>query len=255
MTDLYAGLVERLDSGAGSSVTRHCLATFSALLNHWTEKPWLGLRMASDPEEGSDALSSLLFDWSTPHKDDSLIGLADHALGHHDALVPKLHHTEAVLRNEAKHELSFGWSPACVVELRTVFANALGRGSHGVRSAVDEPRRVRGPTPFADEVIHDPERLADRHGVLVRVFVLLTVGEDVPVARSLRTGVHGMFAGVALTGEQHDHRAFGVRHEGQRPSGRTGQPCLQPASADPRPKCLRHRLGRHRKGTAAIDHP
>ncbi|MEU6536624.1 hypothetical protein [Streptomyces sp. NPDC047000] len=105
MPDLYAGLVERLDSGVGSSVERHCLAAFSALLGHWTEKPWLGLRMAPDPEESSDALSGLLFDWSTPHQDDSLIGLAGRALGHDDILVTRLRHTEAILRNETRHEL------------------------------------------------------------------------------------------------------------------------------------------------------
>ncbi|MFF7803164.1 hypothetical protein, partial [Streptomyces olivaceus] len=64
-----------------------------------------------------------------------------------------------------------------------------------------------------------------------------------------------MHTGIALFFEHHQHRALGVRYEGQRPARRTGQPRLQLSAVDPRPKIFQHRLGRHRDGTVVIDHP
>jgi hypothetical protein len=51
----------------------------------------------------------------------------------------------------------------------------------------------------------------------------------IPVARALSAGVHGVLAGIAFLFERHHHRALGIRHESQRSSRRTGQPCLTPA--------------------------
>ncbi|NEA99117.1 hypothetical protein [Streptomyces sp. SID13726] len=103
MPELYADLIARLDSETDNK--RHCIDTFTALLSHWVDREWIGLRMAPVPDESSDALCSLLFEWSTPHEDDSLTGLASRVLDHDDSLVTKLHHLETTLRNEARHEL------------------------------------------------------------------------------------------------------------------------------------------------------
>ncbi|MET9406306.1 hypothetical protein ABZX90_11140 [Streptomyces sp. NPDC002935] len=105
MTELYAELVAQLNSDEGSDNKRHCIETFTALLSHWTDRGWVGLRLAPDPDESSDALRSLLFEWSSPHEDDSLIGLAGRVLGHDDRLVTELHHLEEILRSQARHEL------------------------------------------------------------------------------------------------------------------------------------------------------
>ncbi|MFI6283946.1 hypothetical protein ACIBCM_04155 [Streptomyces sp. NPDC051018] len=105
MPELYAELVARLDSDTDSDGKRHCVRTFTALLSHWVDRRWTGLRMAPDPDESSDALCALLFEWSSPHEDDSLTGLAGRVLDHDDRLVTRLYHLEATLWNEARHEL------------------------------------------------------------------------------------------------------------------------------------------------------
>ncbi|MEU5096368.1 hypothetical protein [Streptomyces sp. NPDC020996] len=109
MPELYADLLARLDSDAfgvsGSAVKRHCLDTFAALLGHWTDRDWLGLRMAPDPQESSEALYRLLFAWSTPSVNDSLTGHAHRVLDPGDPLITRLHHLETLLLREARHEL------------------------------------------------------------------------------------------------------------------------------------------------------
>lgn len=105
MQDLYAELVARLNSDLGSDDKQHCMETFTALLRHWVDRRWVGLRLAPDPDESGDALCNLLFEWSSPHEDDSLIGLAGRVLGHDDRLVAELYHLEETLRSEARHEL------------------------------------------------------------------------------------------------------------------------------------------------------
>ncbi len=102
---LYGDLVTRLHSDMDTADKRHCLATFTALLHLWVQRTWLGLRMASEPEENSAALCDLLFEWSSPHADDSLMGLADRALGHDDPIIRTLYHLEETLRGAARHEL------------------------------------------------------------------------------------------------------------------------------------------------------
>lgn len=103
--ELYAELVAQLGSDEGPDRKRHCIETFTVLLSHWLDRRWVGLRAAPDPDESSDAVCDLLFEWSSPHGDDSLIGLAGRALGHEDRLVTELHHLEATLRSEARHEM------------------------------------------------------------------------------------------------------------------------------------------------------
>ncbi|MEV8031692.1 hypothetical protein [Streptomyces sp. NPDC086182] len=105
MPELYAELVARLNSDESTDGKRHCVETFSALLSHRVERSWTGLRTAPEPDESGDALCDLLFEWSSPHEDDSLIGLAGRVLGHEDRLVTELYHLEAALRSEARHEL------------------------------------------------------------------------------------------------------------------------------------------------------
>ncbi|MFF9351848.1 hypothetical protein [Streptomyces sp. NPDC014734] len=110
MGELYAELVERLRSDTGSDGKRHCVETFTALLRYWVDRRWLGLRMAPEPDESSEALCELLFAWSSPHEDDSLSGLADHLFDRDDPLLSTLRHLESTLWNGARYEL----------ELRTV---------------------------------------------------------------------------------------------------------------------------------------
>ncbi|MER6607660.1 hypothetical protein ABT282_17510 [Streptomyces sp. NPDC000927] len=108
--ELYKDLVARLTSGTGADDPWHCIRTFASLLRHRVEHRWLGMRMVADRDESSEALCSLLFDWSTPHEDDSLIGLAGRVLDRDDPLITTLYHLEELLRSEAGHEL----------ELRTI---------------------------------------------------------------------------------------------------------------------------------------
>lgn len=122
-------------------------------------------------------------------------------------------------------------------------------------SAIDYPARVRRPGSRADKVLHDPERLTDGHGVLVRILVVLSVGKDEPRTRSHGSWLHGMLAGITVCFEQHHHRPLGIRHEGRRSPRRTARPCLHLTSVDPRPKRLQHHLGRHGDGAVVIDHP
>lgn len=105
MADLYADLVARLGSDAGAEEKRHCLETFTALLGHWASRPWLGLNAAPEPTETCDMLLDLLFEWSTPDRDDSLIGLASGVLDHGDRLLSRVYELENELRIRAGHEL------------------------------------------------------------------------------------------------------------------------------------------------------
>lgn len=104
MADLYADLLTRLRSGTESE-NRHCLDAFTAMLECWGGRTWLGLRGVPDPRESHEALHDLLFTWSTPHEDDSLTHLAIRTLGHEDRTVTALYHLEANLRSEVLHEL------------------------------------------------------------------------------------------------------------------------------------------------------
>ncbi|MFB7918370.1 hypothetical protein [Streptomyces sp. NPDC056061] len=119
MAELYAELVARLRSGADADTKRHCVETFTALLGHWADRGWLGLRMAAEPDESSEALCHLLFAWSSPHEDDSLIGLAGRVLDRDDRLVDTLHHLETTLWNAAGHELELRACAAKAVEDET----------------------------------------------------------------------------------------------------------------------------------------
>ncbi|GIF97061.1 hypothetical protein [Catellatospora citrea] len=106
MSDLYADLAARLRSDAGTEDDkRHCLETFVALLGYWAGRPWLGLDRAPDPTETCDTLLDLLFEWSTPDRDDSLIGLAGGVLDHGDRVLARLYELENELQVRAAHEL------------------------------------------------------------------------------------------------------------------------------------------------------
>lgn len=109
MAELYGELTAHLASDSGSDsdeeTTVHCFSTFVALLDHWVRRPWLGLRMAPDPEETADELATLLFDWSTPHEDDSLTGLAYRVLDRDSPLIGEVHELERRLEVRLRHEV------------------------------------------------------------------------------------------------------------------------------------------------------
>ncbi|MET8150265.1 hypothetical protein ACIBSW_13245 [Actinoplanes sp. NPDC049668] len=105
MARLYGDLTAHLNSDADARVKRHCVQTFTALLDLWVSRPWLGLAMAPDPPETFHALLDLLFEWSTPHYDDSLIGLAGRVLDHDDSTITTLYELERELRLRATYEL------------------------------------------------------------------------------------------------------------------------------------------------------
>ncbi|MDI1465362.1 hypothetical protein QEZ54_30780 [Catellatospora sp. KI3] len=105
MSELYADLTARLASDAGARDKEHGLRTFTALLEHWTSRPWLGVSAAPDPAETCAELLGQLFDWSTPHRDDSVIGLAGAVLDRDDPVLARLHGLEHELQVRAGHEL------------------------------------------------------------------------------------------------------------------------------------------------------
>lgn len=105
MPELYTDLVARLNSDVDKARKWHCLRTFVALLDHWTSRPWLGVRSAPDPTETHHALYDLLFEWSTPDQDDSLMGLAGQILDPDDLLLAQLRESDSELRLRARHEL------------------------------------------------------------------------------------------------------------------------------------------------------
>lgn len=61
--------------------------------------------MAADPGESADELATLFFDWSTPHEDDSLIGLANQTLGHDSPLRHEFYELERRLETRLTHEV------------------------------------------------------------------------------------------------------------------------------------------------------
>ncbi|MCP2327974.1 hypothetical protein HDA40_006481 [Hamadaea flava] len=105
MSDLYTGLRARLDGDLAQEEMRHCLETFTALLGGWVGRPWLGLTSAPDPAETPDMLLDLLFEWSTPDRDDSVIGLASSVLDPDDGVLARLYELENELRVRAEHDL------------------------------------------------------------------------------------------------------------------------------------------------------
>lgn len=107
MAELYADLTARLCAATDTRTKRHCLATFTALLRLWVDRPWLGLRMAPDPPESGEELHELLFEWSTPHGDDSLMGLAFATVDdHQDRLIADLYTVQRLLEVRARCELA-----------------------------------------------------------------------------------------------------------------------------------------------------
>jgi hypothetical protein len=105
MAELYGDLAVRLASETDDVTKRHCLSVFIALLDHWLGRPWLGLRMAPDPEESAEELAALLFDWSTPHEDDSLTGLVQRTVGHDSRLAHAVWELERRLDVRMRHEV------------------------------------------------------------------------------------------------------------------------------------------------------
>lgn len=105
MAELYDSLTVQLNSDVDTKVKRYCLKVFAALLDRWAHRPWLGLRMASDPVETYEQLCDLLFTWSTPHKDDALLGLAGQVLHHEDRVMTDLYRLEKQLWLQTSHQL------------------------------------------------------------------------------------------------------------------------------------------------------
>ncbi|HEX6358342.1 hypothetical protein [Actinophytocola sp.] len=105
MPELYTDMVARLKSDIGTYDKWQCLATFAALLDYWVGRPWLGLNSAPEPTENCDALCDLLFESSTPDRDDSLIGLASDVLDEDDYVLDRLRELEGALDTRASYEL------------------------------------------------------------------------------------------------------------------------------------------------------
>jgi len=105
MSQLYSDLRTRVMSGSDVDLHRHCLRAFTALLRYWVGQPWLGLRMTPDPAETYDARIDLLFEWSTPDEDDSLIGLAGRVLARADPILDDLHQLKQQLRIRSQHTM------------------------------------------------------------------------------------------------------------------------------------------------------
>ncbi|WP_326687108.1 hypothetical protein OIE63_08030 [Streptomyces sp. NBC_01795] len=106
LPELYAALRARLRMRPGSpEAARHALAVFTALLRLRVARPWLGVRLAAEPQDTCEALYDLLFEWSSPDEDDSLTGLALRALTADDPLLASLYDVARRLDTEARHEL------------------------------------------------------------------------------------------------------------------------------------------------------
>lgn len=107
MAELYADLKARLDADTDAATKRHCLATFTAILRLWVDRPWLGLRSAPDPAETGEELHALLFEWSTPLGDDELVGLAHATLDdHRDRIIDDLYTLRRLLEVRTRFELA-----------------------------------------------------------------------------------------------------------------------------------------------------
>lgn len=122
-------------------------------------------------------------------------------------------------------------------------------------SAVGHSACVRRPGTLAHNVIHDSERLVDRHDVLVRVPVLLPVGQDEPTARSIGPGVHSVFAGIpSFSSSITIARSVFVTTANDRPDE-----LVSHVSSCPRPILARRisstTSGRHRDCFDVIEHP
>jgi len=108
LAELYTDVVARLEFDADTKVKRHCVRTFTALLSHWAGRQWTGLRMAPDPMETHEEMLELVFEWSTPNTDDSLVALVRRVLpADTDDLLPELYFLkrELELRSESEAEL------------------------------------------------------------------------------------------------------------------------------------------------------
>ncbi|MGW1681710.1 hypothetical protein [Saccharopolyspora sp. NPDC002376] len=84
---------------------RHRIAVLLMLARHWSRRTWPALTAAAEPRESYREIRELLFDWSTPHRDDSLTGWAADLLGHDDRLLPGLYELEAELNLRMHHEI------------------------------------------------------------------------------------------------------------------------------------------------------
>lgn len=101
MRELYARALAALP-GRGR---QHAMLMVSALLELWFEP--MDLRAAPEPVETARDLLALLFQWSTPHADDSLIARARDAFGGagDEALQSTLYEIERSLHDRVRHDL------------------------------------------------------------------------------------------------------------------------------------------------------
>ena len=76
---LYDAARSRLEETDGAG-RRAVLATFAKVLWHTANGTTVGLTATDSPEESALDLHDAVFEWSTPHRDDSVIGLAGQSL-------------------------------------------------------------------------------------------------------------------------------------------------------------------------------
>lgn len=98
MRELYAAVRARPQA--------HALRVLTALLAHWIEPLALDLACAPPPSDSARELYRLLFRWSTPHRDDSVRGLAHDVVADRDDWIhDELAELERLVRRRAAHEL------------------------------------------------------------------------------------------------------------------------------------------------------
>ncbi|MBC8067799.1 MAG: hypothetical protein IAG13_05640 [Deltaproteobacteria bacterium] len=98
MRDLHATFRARPDA--------HALRILTALLSCWLDPPALDLSCAPPPAEDALSLHRMLFRWSTPHRDDSLRGLAyDVIPDRHHWIHNELAELDRLVLRQATHDL------------------------------------------------------------------------------------------------------------------------------------------------------
>jgi hypothetical protein len=95
LQELYTALRQQLAGPSRERDQRHALRVFRSLLDEWLRRPWLGVRAASEPTESYAQMHELLFQWSTPHQNDGLTGLAQKVFKPEDRCVLDFYRMES----------------------------------------------------------------------------------------------------------------------------------------------------------------
>ncbi|MEV0052812.1 hypothetical protein AB0H34_20190 [Saccharopolyspora shandongensis] len=102
LTELYESVHQKANDAPEDA--KHAMRVLVALLGMWASRYWVGLRMAT-ADEDAQQLYQAFFEWSTPHHDDSLSGLAYRLFSPDNRIHDQIHTLETRVADRLTHQV------------------------------------------------------------------------------------------------------------------------------------------------------